>query len=238
MPTRIVYDLNEDSQSAVTQEKYEDVTPETHPLTNEDKKNTSPQMPDAKEDTHRCKFQSYQRRTFKILFPICLFAFVVCVILSIIIFSMQRKNLSFRPESHYALFHLKTSHYTASEEASYLKWVKDEGNFKLVNGTYISIPQDGVYQINCAVQLYIPKNSTAAVTTLVLERKYNGKHYVFMKKRASFLNTPEHAIIQLSFRYKLVSNNEIFLKINKARFVRPNMPSSYLYITSLHVNNL
>ncbi|XP_036368687.1 uncharacterized protein LOC115223891 isoform X2 [Octopus sinensis] len=171
-----------------------------------------------------------------ILLSICLVALVVTMI--VIAVSMKWNYHPNRPQSYYAMFHLKTSHYTPSEEASYLQWVKEEGDFKLVDGTYIFIPQDGIYEISCTVQLHIPKNSTAAIYTLVLERKYNGKHSVFMKKRPSILNTPEHAIVQLSFKYKLKFNDEIFLKINKAKFVRPNMPSSYLSISSLYLNSL
>uniref|UniRef100_A0A0L8GKF7 Uncharacterized protein n=2 Tax=Octopus bimaculoides TaxID=37653 RepID=A0A0L8GKF7_OCTBM len=67
----------------------------------------------------------------------------------------------------------------------------------------------------------------------MLQKKNNGKEYVFMKKSTNSLNIPEHAIIQLSFGYKFETNDEIVLKMNNLKFISPNMFSSYLIITSL-----
>ncbi|CAI9740213.1 XP_029650685.1uncharacterized protein LOC115224028 [Octopus vulgaris] len=142
---------------------------------------------------------------------------------------------------HHAFFHLKTGGYEKMEKPTNLQWLNDNsqnvGDIKLVDGCYFHIPQDGLYQINFAIQLNIPKDTPASVVTLMLKRKNNEKDYVFMKKSSSSLTIPEHDVIQSSFRYKLKADEKVFVMMNMAKFISRNNFSSYLYISRLNINN-
>ncbi|CAI9740208.1 XP_029650509.1uncharacterized protein LOC115223917 [Octopus vulgaris] len=164
---------------------------------------------------------------------------VVIAVTSLIQVNLQPKPvLPPRPQSHHAFFHLKTEGYTEMEKVTNLHWEKNKdqnvGNIQLVDGTYIYIPQDGIYEINCAIQLYIPRDTPSRVVTLMFQKK-NGTKYEYMKESSNSLeDLPEHVVIQSSFTYYLKTNDTMFLKMNMAKYVSPNKPSSYLAITSLH----
>ncbi|XP_036368696.1 uncharacterized protein LOC115224005 isoform X2 [Octopus sinensis] len=144
-------------------------------------------------------------------------------------------------QSHHAFLYLKTSGYTDPDGNTDLEWKKDEsqdeGNIKLLNETYILIPQSGMYEINFAVHMYIPKGSPESNVTLMLKRKDDGRSSVFMERSLSSLNIVEHGVIQSLFKYKFNTNDTIFLQMNMVKFISPNMFSSYFIINNLHKNN-
>ncbi|XP_036368686.1 uncharacterized protein LOC115224014 isoform X2 [Octopus sinensis] len=137
----------------------------------------------------------------------------------------------------HAFFHLKTRGYTELEKDTYLRWKRDEsqdeGNIKLRDETSILITQDGVYQINSAVQLFIPEDTHSRTITLMLERK-KGAEYEYIKRSSCSLNVSENFMIQSSFAYQFKRNDAILLRMNMAKFISRNTPSSYLSITSLY----
>ncbi|XP_014776179.1 uncharacterized protein LOC106873363 [Octopus bimaculoides] len=181
------------------------------------------------------------RLCFKcVSFALIIIAVVIAVTGLIQVNILQQPEPSPRPQSHHAFFQLKTEGYTELERVTNLHWEKSRqqnvGNIQLVDDTYIYIPQDGIYEINCAVQLYIPKDTSSMVVTLMFQKK-NGTKYEYMKESSNSLeDLPEHVVIQSGFTYRLKTNDTIFLKMNMAKYISPNKPSSYLSITSLHEN--
>lgn len=181
------------------------------------------------------------RPCFKCLsFALIIIAVVIAVTGLIQVNILQQPELPPTPQSHHAFFHLKTEGYKELGEVTNLHWKKlqNVGNIQLVDDTYIYIPQDGIYEINCAVQLYIPKDTFLTVVTLMFQKK-NGTKYEYMKESSNSLEDfPEHVVIQSGFTYQLKTNDTIFLTMNMAKYISPNEPSSYLSITSLHENHL
>ncbi|XP_029655647.1 uncharacterized protein LOC115229433 [Octopus sinensis] len=102
---------------------------------------------------------------------------------------------------HFQFFYLNTKGYKELEEITYLQWMKDEnqqeGDIELINGTYITIPQDGVYDIKCVVQLYIPENTPDFHLFLTLYTK-NETKIESKKKTLHSSHITKHEPIELS----------------------------------------
>ncbi|XP_029654294.1 uncharacterized protein LOC115227685 [Octopus sinensis] len=171
---------------------------------------------------------------------------VLAVLCAVIIFSVavtqkQSKVQVQTPASkfHHALFYLKTKGYKELEEITYLQWIKDEnqqeGDIELINGTYITIPQDGVYDIKFVVQLYFSEDTPDFHLFLTLYTK-NETKIESKKKTLDSSHISKHEIIELSVKYKLKANDRIFLKMNMVKFISPDKHTSHLSITVLKIN--
>ncbi|XP_036354635.1 uncharacterized protein LOC118761074 [Octopus sinensis] len=140
---------------------------------------------------------------------------------------------------HHALFYLKTKGYKELVEMTYLQWIKDEnqqeGDIELIDGTYITIPQDGVYDIKFVVQLYFSEDTPDFHLFLTLYTK-NETKIESKKKTLDSSHISKHEIIELSVTRKLKANDTIFLKMNMVKFISPDKHTSHLSITVLKIN--
>ncbi|XP_029650732.1 uncharacterized protein LOC115224071 [Octopus sinensis] len=166
----------------------------------------------------------------------CCYICIVIVGVTIAFIANKGQHDSQRPQPQYASFDLKTSGYSELDEKTILQWVRvenqNEGNIILVNGSYILIPQDGRYEIDGSMQMYIPPNTLAFHIILNLKEK-KGKIQRRIKKSTKYLTIPEHLPIPFTFQHKLKAQDLICVEMNKARFISRDKDTSYLTITNL-----
>ncbi|CAI9740211.1 XP_029654294.1uncharacterized protein LOC115227685 [Octopus vulgaris] len=169
---------------------------------------------------------------------------VLCAEIIAIVVAVTQKQSKVQVQTpaskfHHALFHLKTKGYKELEGMTYLQWIKDEnqqeGDIELINGTYITIPQDGVYDIKFVVQLYFSEDTPDFHLFLTLYTK-NETKIESKKKTLHSLDKTKHEPIELSVKYKLKANDRIFLKMNRVKFISPDKHTSHLSITVLKIN--
>ncbi|CAI9740212.1 Hypothetical predicted protein [Octopus vulgaris] len=143
------------------------------------------------------------------------------------------------PPFHHSFFLLKTRGYTELESLTNLQWMKvmnkSKGDIKLLDRTYFYVPGDGIYLIQCTIQIYIPKNTTEFHMFVTLEEK-NGKQYEYIKKTLSTLTASEHTRIPLTSTQYLKAYENIYLRMNKVKYISPDKNSSRCSITSLHLD--
>ncbi|XP_052832125.1 uncharacterized protein LOC106872472 [Octopus bimaculoides] len=141
------------------------------------------------------------------------------------------------PPFHHSLLHLKTKGYEELESLTNLQWIKvmnqSKGDIKLLGGTFIYIPEDGIYLIECTIQLNIPKNTITFHMFLTLEGK-NGTQYEYIKETLNSLTFSEHTRIQLISTKYLEVNDKIYFRMNKVKFISPDKSSSRCSITNIH----
>ncbi|XP_014785840.1 uncharacterized protein LOC106880432 [Octopus bimaculoides] len=189
----------------------------------------------------RCKAWIKLNR-YKIIGPLFIAFGVWLIILTVTANEEDSQQIYERPappQFHHSFFYIETEGYTKRE---ILKWQEDAdqhiGGMKLLDGTHILIPQDGLYMISCIVQLKVDKNTSSRFVTLLAEIQKNGnKDNKITKESTHSLNIPEYSTMRLQFTSKCQANETIFFTMEDARFINKDANRSYLYITSLHLDN-
>ncbi|GAB1598702.1 uncharacterized protein LOC115224071 [Argonauta hians] len=159
----------------------------------------------------------------------------ICLLTSVVLSVAHLYPQSNGKHHFYQSFSLVTTGYPQNGSATYLQWQNDPGLVK--HGPHIEhircilLPNKGIYHINLAVQMAIPKEASPFIVTLML---VDSEGNIIETSKTSIL--PLYFIrftrLSINLAYEALHKVSVCVKMNQAKYISSVKKSSHFIISS------